>query len=254
MILFYIFVFIIALTTFLSLKTKWVFIKYCSLCWFLGPLLKCFYSVLNINFVILLKLIACCCFQSNSFGFCITSCFSLWFMCYRVCIQPGVFAAEWPLVFIFLFTSPLSFQRRYKVHFLFWGCVGRGTLCHVSNDSKFCLECDGFFSGCEMLWSALPYEQGAGRGRCSPGQKCEDWRDIRAVGGARWTLMLIFAKIAPWNLSMIFLPVIPLFIETWINFSFPIFHIWFCYPFLSQGSWQRPGQESCTFFGFLFST
>lgn len=34
------------------------------------------------------------------------------------------------------------------------------------------------------------------------------------VGGARWTLMLIPAKIAPCNLRMVFLPSIPLFVET----------------------------------------
>lgn len=37
------------------------------------------------------------------------------------------------------------------MNFLFWGCVGRRTLCCVSNDLKFCLECDRFFSDCEML-------------------------------------------------------------------------------------------------------
>lgn len=48
------------------------------------------------------------------------------------------------------------------------------------------------------------------------------------VGGARWTLMPIPAKIAPWSLSVIFLPCIALFVETGINFSFPVFLIWFC--------------------------
>lgn len=67
------------------------------------------------------------------------------------------------------------------------------------------------------------------------------------VAVARWTLMLIPDKIA-WNLSMIFLPDIPLFVEILINFSFPIFWIWFCYLFLALGDRDKrvvPSLDSC---------
>lgn len=105
------------------------------------------------------------------------------------------------------------------------------------------------------VWNALPYERGAGRGGVALNRnvRTEGVSDIE-VGGARWTLMPIPAKIAPWNPSMIFLPCITFFVETGIHFSFPVFLIRFCYPFLAQGSWQRPGQESFTLSVFLFCT
>lgn len=80
-------------------------------------------------------------------------------------------------------------------------------LCCVSNDLKFCLKCDRF------LVTVKCFEMVCHVNRVLAGRGVALNRNVRTegisgmeVGGARWTLMLIPAKIVPWNLSMIFLP------------------------------------------------